>query len=99
MMRMFRQMIAALAQFLVACVLMIALPAAAAELPAPSGAVVVTIAGNIQHTNRGPFDPAKDLFLKATNEGLEVQKSMEAVVAELNTIAATITPAKAAEAK
>ena len=56
---MLRQAIAALA-----CVLMFAVLAAAAELPAPSGTVVVTVAGNIQNTNRGPFDPAVDLFLK-----------------------------------
>jgi hypothetical protein len=39
-------------------------------------------------------DAAKPLFTKTTNEGLEVQKSMDALVAELNTVAATITPAK-----
>jgi hypothetical protein len=42
-------------------------------------------------------DAAKGLFSKTTNEGLEVQKSMDALVAELNTIAATITPAKVEE--
>jgi hypothetical protein len=41
-------------------------------------------------------DAAKNLFSKTSNGGLEVQKSMDAVVAELNTIAATITPAKVA---
>jgi len=40
-------------------------------------------------------DAAKSLFAKATQGGLEVQKSMDSLVAELNTIAATITPAKA----
>ena len=40
-------------------------------------------------------DAAKPLFAKTQAEGLEVQKSMDALVAELNTIAATITPAKA----
>jgi hypothetical protein len=39
-------------------------------------------------------DAAKSLFTKATNEGFEVQKSMDGLVAELNTVAATITPAK-----
>jgi hypothetical protein len=39
-------------------------------------------------------DAAKKLFTKTTSTGLEVQKSMEALVAELNTVAATITPAK-----
>ena len=39
-------------------------------------------------------EAAKGLFTKTTNEGLEVQKSMDALVAELNTVAATITPAK-----
>jgi hypothetical protein len=38
-------------------------------------------------------DAAKSLFAKATNEGLEVQKTMDGLIAELNTIAATITPA------
>ena len=42
-------------------------------------------------------DAAKPLFTKASTEGAEVQKSMDALVAELNTIAATITPAKAAK--
>jgi hypothetical protein len=44
-------------------------------------------------------DSAKSLFTKTTHEGLEVQESMDALVAELNTVAATITPAKAAPAK
>jgi len=38
-------------------------------------------------------DAAKPLFTKTQNEGLEVQKSMDALVAELNTVAATLTPA------
>ena len=40
-------------------------------------------------------DAAKPLFTKTEAEGREVQKSMDALVAELNTVAATITPAKA----
>jgi hypothetical protein len=40
-------------------------------------------------------EAAKGLFVKTQNGGLEVQKSMDGLVAELNTIAATITPAKA----
>jgi hypothetical protein len=40
-------------------------------------------------------DAAKNLFAKATNGGLEVQKSMDGLVAELNTIAAALTAAKA----
>jgi hypothetical protein len=44
-------------------------------------------------------DAAKGLFNKTTNEGLEVQKSMDALVAELNTIAATITPASVSTKK
>jgi predicted nucleic acid-binding Zn-ribbon protein len=39
-------------------------------------------------------DAAKGMFAKATSGGLEVQKSMDGLVAELNTIAATITPSK-----
>lgn len=37
--------------------------ATAADLPAPEGAVVVTVAGNIANTNRGAFDADADLFL------------------------------------
>ncbi len=40
-------------------------------------------------------DAAKPLFKKTKASGLEVQQSMDALVAELNTIAATITAAKA----
>jgi hypothetical protein len=39
-------------------------------------------------------DSAKSLFAKTQGEGMEVQMSMEGLVAELNTIAATLTPAK-----
>ena len=42
----------------------------------------------------GGVDAAKSLFSKTTTGGLEVQKSMDALVAELNTVAATISPAK-----
>ncbi len=34
----------------------------AAELPAPQGAVVLTITGNIQNTNRPAFDAKKDVL-------------------------------------
>ncbi len=44
-------------------------------------------------------DAAKPLFTKTQNGGLEVQKSMDGLVAELNTIAAAITPAKVEPAK
>ena len=44
-------------------------------------------------------DAAKPLFTKTQNEGLEVQKLVDSLVAELNTVAATITPAKAQSAK
>lgn len=40
-------------------------------------------------------DAAKGLFAKTRSEGYEVQKSMDSLVAELNTIAATLTPADA----
>jgi hypothetical protein len=40
-------------------------------------------------------DAAKSLFTKANTEGKEVQKSMDALIAELNTISATINVAKA----
>ena len=38
-------------------------------------------------------DAARSLIAKTQNEGMEVQKSMDALVAELNTVAATLTPA------
>ncbi len=41
------------------------------------------------------IDAAKGLFTKARSGGMEVQKSMDALVAELNTVSATLTPAKA----
>lgn len=40
-------------------------------------------------------DAAKSLFKKTRASGLEVQQSMDALIAELNTISATITAAKA----
>jgi gas vesicle protein len=40
-------------------------------------------------------DAAKGLFKKAEDSGVEVQKSMDALIKELNTISATITAAKA----
>ena len=39
-------------------------------------------------------DAAKGLFAKTKAGGVEVQKSMDALVTELNTVAATLTPAK-----
>ena len=39
-------------------------------------------------------DAAKPLFAKTTAEGREVQKSLDGLIAELNTIAAALTPAK-----
>ncbi len=39
-------------------------PLQAAELSRPSGAVVVTVAGAIENSNRPAFDPNKDFFLK-----------------------------------
>lgn len=44
-------------------------------------------------------DSAKELFKRTQSQGAEVQKLMDALVAELNTIEAAITPAKAAPAK
>jgi hypothetical protein len=44
-------------------------------------------------------DSAKGLFKKAQSQGTDVQKSMDALVAELNTIEAAITPAKVAPKK
>ena len=48
-----------------------AAPLRAAELARPEGPVVVTVAGNIQHSNREPFDAQKDLFLKYHERSFE----------------------------
>jgi hypothetical protein len=42
----------------------------------------------------GGVDAAKGLFAKTRDEGTEVQKAMNALVAELNSVAAALTPAK-----
>lgn len=44
-------------------------------------------------------DAVKPLFVKTRAEGIEIQKSMDALVGELNTISAVLTPAKAAAKK
>jgi len=43
----------------------------------------------------GGIDAAKDLIAKSKAGGTEVQQSLDKVIAELNTVVATITPAKA----
>lgn len=43
----------------------------------------------------GGIDAAKELIGKAKTDGQDVQRSMDKVIAELNTIVATLTPAKA----
>jgi hypothetical protein len=51
---------------LAACiaVILLAAPVQSAELERPDFPVVVTLAGKIANTNRPPFDPTQDLFLK-----------------------------------
>ena len=44
-------------------------------------------------------DASRNLFAKAKADGAEVDKAMDALVAELNTIAATLTPANVPKAK
>jgi hypothetical protein len=43
------------------------------------------------------IDAAKDLFAKTKTDGAALQVSLDKVIAELNTVVATITPAKAAK--
>lgn len=43
----------------------------------------------------GGIDAAKELISKSQSDGRKVQESLDKVIAELNTIVATITPAKA----
>lgn len=59
--------------FLALLALTIASPAIAADLDAPGGAVVLTIAGNINATNRAEFDPRRDKFI-----GFHERKFMKA---------------------
>jgi hypothetical protein len=42
----------------------------------------------------GGIDAAKDLIAKSRKEGVDVQQTLDRVIAELNTVVATITPAK-----
>ncbi len=37
-------------------------PATSADPPRPTGAVVLTVAGDLAHANRSPFDPVRDVF-------------------------------------
>jgi len=43
----------------------------------------------------GGIDAAKDLIAKTKTEGRTVQQTLDKVIAKLNTVVATITPAKA----
>lgn len=67
---------------LLAVFLMGPLQAAAAGLAAPEGAVVVTVAGNIENSNRGPFDPAQDLFLKYHEVSFDKAAAFDAAMLE-----------------
>lgn len=49
--------------FIALFALLLAFPAAADELDRPTGAVVLTVTGNIKHTNRGAFDAVPDRFI------------------------------------
>jgi len=73
-----------LAASLVFTLLLVSLaPAAsAADLAAPEGAVVVTVAGKIANTNRGAFDPAKDLFLKYHEVSFDKAAAFDAAMLE-----------------
>jgi DUF2959 family protein len=43
----------------------------------------------------GGIDAAKDLIAKSKKDGMEVQQTLDRVISELNTVVATITPARA----
>jgi cob(I)alamin adenosyltransferase len=47
----------------------------------------------------GGIDAAKELIGKAKSDGHDVQESIDKVIAELNTIVATLTPAKVEKKK
>jgi len=42
----------------------------------------------------GGIDAAKELIAKSRKQGAEVQQMLDTVISELNTVVATITPAK-----
>lgn len=70
---------------------MVAAPAHAAEMKQPTGAIVLTVGGNIANTNRGSFDPKRDSFLKYHDRSFD--KAMEfdrAMLDALGTHKATI---------
>jgi hypothetical protein len=68
------------AAFIIACCF--ARTAAAEQPPAVDGAAVVTVTGNIATTNRGPFDPASDVFFAYHNHSFSraMQFSREALL-------------------
>ena len=47
----------------------------------------------------GSIDEARALIDNTTTSGRQVQRSLDQIVAELNSVAATLTPAKAKKAK
>src|SRR3546814_1721040 len=62
--------------------LLLASPGVAAALPAPEGAVVVTVGGNIANTNRGAFDPDRDMFLKYHDVSFDKAAAFERAMLE-----------------
>ena len=54
----------------------------AAELARPEGPVVVTVAGNIENSNRPAFDAARDLFLKYHEHSFEKAAAFDTAMLE-----------------
>lgn len=59
-----------------------ALSTVAAELPKPAGPVVLTIHGNIEHSNRGPIEPFMDAFFNFGNVKFERAVAFDSAMLE-----------------
>ncbi|MFQ5773607.1 MAG: molybdopterin-dependent oxidoreductase [Kiloniellaceae bacterium] len=57
--------------FALAALALLTRPGTAGELANPDGPVVLTVSGNIAQTNRAPFDPVRDAFLKYHEKAFE----------------------------
>lgn len=60
----------------------IATSALAAELPKPTGPVVLTVHGNIANSNRGPIDPFMDAFFNFGNVKFDSAVSFDLAMLE-----------------
>lgn len=60
----------------------LALPAGATELPPPAGPVVLTVAGAVVNTNRGPVDPFLDAYFAFNDVSFETAAAFDRAMLE-----------------